>query len=74
MGISPAAVEERASAGQHVVDPDGRTIAEVPSAPQNARRRRQERRDSYLPGKPSLEREQPVSSCLCFLGSQHHAG
>jgi hypothetical protein len=37
-----------------------------PSAPQNARRRRQERRDSYLPGEPTLEREQPVSSCLCF--------
>ena len=53
--------------GQHVVDPDGRTIAEVRSAPQNARRRRHERRDSYLPGKPTLEREQPASSCLCFL-------
>ena len=52
--------------GRHVVDPVGGTIAEVPSAPQNARRRRQERRDSYLPGEPTLEREQPVSSCLCF--------
>jgi len=33
---------------------------------------RQDRHDSYMPGTPALEPEQPVSSCPRFLGSQHH--
>jgi len=39
--------------GQRVVDPDGPDDVEVPSMLQKAGRHREERRDSYPPGKPT---------------------
>ena len=46
--------------------------AEVPFAPQNARRRRQDRCDSYRSGSPTSNANQHARHVRCV--GQHHAG